>query len=127
MQHLEWFILPPVQEWYYKKRHGDYRSLPPYRAGCEPAGYRSMDLVYPAEQVKLFIPTELKGERGRVVFEAVHRNPEAIIYWHLDNEYITETRFIHQVELLPGEGIHRITLVDDNGEELVRNFEVVEP
>jgi penicillin-binding protein 1C len=127
MKHVSWFILPPVQEWYYRKKHSDYTILPQYRKGCEPVGYRSMGLIYPAEKVKVFIPTELKGEKGRVVFEAVHRNPEAVIYWHLDNDFVAETRYNHQVELLPGPGLHCITLVDENGEELIRNFEVVEP
>jgi penicillin-binding protein 1C len=127
INHIAWFVLPPVQEWYYRKRHIDYKPLPRYRADCDPQGYRSMDLVYPAEKVKIFVPTELKGEKGRVVFEAVHRNPDAVIYWHLDNDFVAETRYMHQVELLPGAGTHRITIVDGNGEELVRSFEVVEP
>jgi penicillin-binding protein 1C len=127
MIHVSWFILPPVQEWYYRKRHSDYKLLPVFMKGCEPAGNRSMGLIYPAEKVKVFIPKELQGDKGRVVFEAVHRNPEAIIFWHLDDEYIAQTRFIHQVELLPDAGFHRITLVDEYGEELTRNFEVVEP
>ena len=28
------------------------------------------------------------GEKGRVVFEAVHTDPDALIYWHLDNQFI---------------------------------------
>lgn len=127
MKHVSWFVLPPIQEWYYKKRHSNYKVLPLYRRGCEPAGSRSMDLIYPSEKVKIFIPKELQGEKGRVVFEAVHRNPDAVIYWHLDNNFVEQTRYIHQVELLPGKGYHRIILVDENGEELVRDFEVVEP
>ncbi len=127
MQHVSWFILPPVQEWYYRKRHTDYQLLPSYRSGCEPSGARSMGLIYPAANVKVFIPKELQGEKGRVVFEAVHRNPDAVIYWHLDEQFITQTRYIHQVELLPSPGLHRITLVDDQGEELIRTFEAVEP
>jgi penicillin-binding protein 1C len=127
MVHLLWFVLPPIQEWYYKKRHADYSSLPPFKKGCEPDHQKSMDLVYPREEVRVFIPVELTGKKGRVIFEAVHNNPEAVIYWHLDNQYLTSTRHIHQIELLPEPGYHILTLVDETGEELIRNFQAVEP
>lgn len=127
MVHLSWFVLPPVQEWYYKKRHQEYKSLPPFKKGCEPSGQQSMDLIYPREEIKVFIPVDLSGKKGRVIFEAVHYDPNAIIYWHLDNKFITATRNIHQVELLPEAGHHVLTLVDDAGEELIRRFEAVEP
>jgi penicillin-binding protein 1C len=127
MIHVSWFILPPIQEWYYKKHHSDYKLLPPYKSGCEPENQRLMDLIYPREEVKIYIPRELSGNKGRVVFEAVHTDPDAFIYWHLDNQFAAATKFIHQVELLPAPGKHILILVDENGEELIKRFEVVEP
>jgi penicillin-binding protein 1C len=127
MKHEPWFVLPPVQEWYFKKRHSDYKGLPPYKKECETASRRSMDLVYPTDGLKLYIPRGLNGNKERVVFEAVHSDPDAVIYWHLDDAYITSTQYIHQVELLPSTGRHLLVLVDENGEELIRKFEVVGP
>ena len=127
MNHVSWFVLPPIQEWYYKKHHSDYKPLPHYRSGCEPGNQKSMDLVYPREEVTIYVPRELNGKKGRVVFEAVHTDPDAFIYWHLDNQFITATKYIHQVELLPAPGKHTLVLVDGNGEELIKNFEAVEP
>ena len=31
---VSWFVLPPVQEWYYCRNHSDYRKLPPFRPDC---------------------------------------------------------------------------------------------
>lgn len=126
MVHLSWFVLPPIQEWYYKKRHADYQSLPPFRRDCEPIGQKSMDLIYPREEIKVYIPVELVGKKGRIIFEAVHTNPEAVIYWHLDDRFITSTKYIHQVELLPEPGDHVLILVDETGEELIRKFKAVD-
>jgi penicillin-binding protein 1C len=126
MVHLSWFVLPPLQEWYYKRRHGDYKGLPPYKRGCEPINQRSMDLVYPRDEIRVYIPVGLDGRKGRIIFEAVHNNPEAVIYWHLDEQFITSTRYIHQVELLPLPGEHVLTLVDETGEELIRKFRAVD-
>jgi penicillin-binding protein 1C len=127
MQHVSWFVLPPVQEWYYKKHHADYKPLPPYHINCQPDNQRSMDLIYPREEVRIFVPRTLDGNRGRVVFEAVHTDQHGVIYWHLDDQFVATTRYMHQVELLPAPGKHRLILVDEKGEELIRTFEVVEP
>ncbi|MBN2812756.1 MAG: penicillin-binding protein 1C [Bacteroidales bacterium] len=127
MVHQPWFVLPPVQEWYFIQHHADYRKLPPYLDGCESVGRRSMDLIYPGQGLKIYIPRGLGGNKERVVFEAVHTNPDALIFWHLDDQYITTTQYVHQVQLLPEPGVHRLVLVDESGEELVRNFEAVEP
>jgi penicillin-binding protein 1C len=127
MQHRSWFVLPPIQEWYYRKRHTDYKLLPPGIPGCHDNIGLPMELVYPEKNVKIFIPRELSGQKGKVVFEAVHRNAEATIYWHLDHTLIGVTTFIHQVEIQPEPGKHQIILVDDNGTELIRNFTIMEP
>ena len=125
MIHEPWFILPPVQEWYYRKKHSGYRMMPPFRKDCAPTAEGYMGLVYPAEKARIFIPVELKGNKGRVVFEAVHRYQDALIFWHLDGKFMTCTRNIHQVELYPDPGKHTLVLVDENGEELVRHFTIV--
>jgi penicillin-binding protein 1C len=125
MVHTAWFVLPPVEEWYYHRNHPGYRVLPPYKKGCEPDRTGSMDLIYPRENSTIFIPVELSGNKGRVIFEAVHRNGEAVIYWHLDGKFITLTRHIHQVEVMPEPGKHTLVLVDDQGEELVRHFSIL--
>ncbi|HBG86342.1 MAG TPA: hypothetical protein DDW62_02205, partial [Marinilabiliaceae bacterium] len=30
-----YFVLPPLMEWYYRKYHPEYITLPPYKAGFE--------------------------------------------------------------------------------------------
>jgi penicillin-binding protein 1C len=111
----------------YKRHHSNYKSLPTFGKGCELSGKKSMDLIYPREATKIFVPVSLKGEKGRVVFEAVHSNPKATIYWHLDHDFLAVTTRIHQVSLSPASGNHLLTLVDENGEEIIRHFTTLEP
>jgi len=61
-----------------------------------------------------------------VVFEAAHRDPLARVFWHLDDEYQGETVELHQMALAPRAGPHRLVLVDELGESVVRRFTVVE-
>ena len=58
--------------------------------------------------------------------EVAHRNPEAIIHWHLDELYLGHTTVIHQMEFMAEEGLHTLTLVDSQGNILEKTFEVVE-
>jgi penicillin-binding protein 1C len=123
--HKSWFVLPPIQEWYYKNKHHEYRVLPPYKPGCGQEDIPSMELIYPRDVVRIYIPVQLDGTKSRVVFEAAHRRPETAIYWHIDDKFIAKTQYIHQVEVLPSGGWHRLTLVDENGETVTKKFLVI--
>jgi penicillin-binding protein 1C len=124
--HQNWFVLPPVQEYYFKAKNITYKTLPPFRADCQPAqAVAGMELIYPKPNAKIFIPRDLDGKPGSTIFELAHRNPEAIIYWHLDGEFIGETKKIHNLALNPTEGKHLLTIVDETGETLERSFEII--
>jgi penicillin-binding protein 1C len=126
MVHENRFVLPPVQEYYFKAKHLSYKSLPPYRADCQTGStVINMELVYPKFNARIFIPRELDGQPGSTIFELAHRNANATVYWHLDDEFIGETKRIHHMELNPTEGKHTLTLVDHFGETLERSFEII--
>jgi penicillin-binding protein 1C len=130
MRHEPWFVLPPAEEWFYRRRHGDYLPLPPWRADCEEAARafaarKSMDLLYPRAASSLYVPVNLGARRGRTVFEAIHRDPGATVYWHLDADFLGETREFHKLAADPAPGRHVLLLVDDKGERLEQAFEVL--
>jgi len=126
MEHTPWFVLPPVWEWYYKTGHPLYRPLPKWLPGCEKDISRNpMEFIYPAENTKLYVPVELDGSPGSIVFEAAHHNENAIIYWHLDEEYLGLTRQPHQLSIQPKGGKHLLTLVDDQGNVLKKWIRVL--
>ncbi len=121
-----WFVLPPAMETHYRRFHADYRPPPPYRPDCRAAvgaaGSASLSFVYPREGAAVYVPVEMDGTVGRVVFEAAHRDPAARVFWHLDDEYQGETRDIHQMALAPRPGPHVLVLVDERGETVRRRF-----
>ena len=125
MVNASWFVLPPVMEWFYRRKDPRYRVLPPFLPGCAGGNEMPMELIYPKETRQVFIPRGLDGQLSRVVFEAAHREAGATIYWHLDDRYLGETSLIHQMEFLAPEGMHTLTLVDSHGNILEKRFEVV--
>jgi penicillin-binding protein 1C len=127
MTHANWFVLPPAEEYFYRRQHAEYRPLPAWRADCAAAAAArgSLALLYPDTNARVLIPRELDGSRGRTVFEAVSRRRDATIYWHLDDRYLGETHTFHQQSLDIDPGEHILTLVDEKGERVARRFQVL--
>lgn len=125
MTHRSWFVLPPGMEWYYRTRNPTYKELPAFRPDCRTAGHSSMELIYPKQESRIFVPVELDEETGKTVFRAAHRKSDAMIYWHLDDQYMGSTTGIHQFGLAPAPGTHTLTLVDENGESISQKFEII--
>lgn len=126
MAHVPWFVLPPIQEFYYRSKYLSYKTLPPFRKDCAPPNTNAgMDLIYPKANAKLFIPRDIQGNPGSSIFELAHHNPSATVHWHLDGEYLGATRKVHHFPVSPASGSHVITLVDELGQSLERTFEVV--
>ena len=125
MVHKSWFVLPPAMEWYYKQKNHDYIPLPAFKPGCSGDDGKVMELLYPSAEAKIYVPLEINGTRGKTVFSAAHRKPGIKIFWSLDDEYVATTSSFHQVALSPAIGKHIITLVDQNGESVSRQFEIL--
>lgn len=121
-----WFVLPPAQEWYFKKQNPFYKSLPPVKLNCGNDDVLPMEIVYPADVYKIYIPRELDGTIGKFVLEVAHRNPKATLFWHLDDKFIAQTHYFHQLAVSPGAGWHKITIVDNEGNNLEKKFQILE-
>jgi len=121
-----WFVLPPAMEYFYRQKHPGYRPLPPFAPGCSPDRTRlEMEFIYPTNGIRIFIPRDHTGEKTHVIAEAVHRDPSEKLFWHLDEEYITSTKYIHQTEILASPGSHRLTIVDESGNMASCSFTII--
>ena len=129
MIHQAFFVLPPSQEAYYKSRNPDYRLLPPFRSDCLSSisenKVKNMELIYPKFNTKIYVPINLDETPSSTVFEITHRIPNATVYWHLDGQFIAETKQFHEVAFNPSPGKHHLVLVDEKGERLERSFEIL--
>lgn len=126
IKQVTWFVLPTVVEQYYKVNHPNYVSLPEYQANCRNGiNETTMAFIYPKPGSKIYIPKEIDGQRGKSIFEASHRRQSATLFWHLDDDFLGETRDIHQLSLEPKAGKHTLTIVDEIGAQITLSFEVL--
>lgn len=117
-----WFTLPPVWEWYYKQYHPEYKPLPPFKAGCGEDTFQPMQFIYPPMNARIKLPKQLDGSKGFLTVELAHNNPNATVFWHLDETYQAQTQDFHKISLQPAAGKHSLTAVDGEGNTISTTF-----
>lgn len=117
-----WFTLPPVWEWYYKQHHPEYKPLPPFKAGCGEDTFQPMQFIYPPMNARIQLTKQLDGSKGFVTVELAHSNPNATVFWHLDDTYQAQTQDFHKISLQPLPGKHSLTAVDGEGNTVSTTF-----
>ena len=113
-----WFSLPPLIEFYYKRTHAIYKVLPPFRNDCRSTNAAPMEFIYPKNESRISLTKNFEGKQNEVVLKLAHTKPETQVYWYLDDLFISQTKYFHEIGLIPGLGKHKITVVDALGNEV---------
>ncbi len=121
----KWFVLPPVMEWYYKNQHIEYLALPPYRSDCSGATSATMDFIYPKTNSKIYLTKNFNGQIQPVILKIAHTNRETEVFWYVDQVYKGSTKTFHEMPIMPSEGFHYITVVDETGFEIRKKIDIV--
>jgi len=111
MEMKAYFILPPLQKHFFKQQHADYLEPPVDNNTAD-----KIKFIYPTDGSVILLP-ETDGERNALICKATHINPSSTIFWHFDNNFVDATRDLHQIQLFPQPGVHRLTIIDDFGSE----------
>lgn len=126
IRHEPWFVLPPAMEYYYRRNHPQYRPMPPALPGCGVSHpVAPMQIIYPSPNAAVYLPRLADGRKGELIAEVAHREPGAIVYWHIDGVYIGMSTHIHKMALKPNLGPHTLLLLDDQGNTLECQFIVM--
>lgn len=112
------FLLPPAMEWYYRQRHPEYTGV----SGI--VDDSPMQFISPEKGSVVWIPRQLDGSVQGIIIQLAHRRASSTVWWHLDQNYVGETRFIHQMQLNPPPGKHTVTAVDEEGNSVSLPFTV---
>ena len=125
-QSVSWFSLPATAEYFYKNHDPNYRTLPPFMDGCGVVEQEEeMAIIYPKKNSSIYVPVNFNEEREKVVFEATHIIKDMKLFWHMDNTYLGETEIIHEMSIIPSEGEHVLTVMDEKGNSRIVKFEVI--
>ncbi|MBP2833152.1 penicillin-binding protein 1C [Aquimarina sp. U1-2] len=124
MIHQPWFVLPPLQGYYFKMNNAQYQPLPPYHPDCSWEAETKMDFIFPKANSTVYLPKGFDGKTNAVVLKVVHTNSEASLYWYLDTTFIGTTKQFHEMPIAPEPGTYLVTVLDEQGNELKRMIEI---
>ncbi|WP_303277054.1 penicillin-binding protein 1C [Flavivirga aquimarina] len=124
--HKPWFVLPPLMAYYYKTKNPFYKPLPKFRSDCIGTQAVSMEFIYPKENNTIFLPKDFDGKTNDLVLKIAHSKPESNLFWYVDATFIGSTKDIHDMAIIPKQGEHIITVVDEFGNEAKRKITISE-
>lgn len=118
------FVLPPLLEFYYKKNHPQYQTLPPLRVDCLLSEQPNMAFIYPKNKSRVSLPKNFEGKNNELILKLVHTNANSKVFWYLDAQFIGETVNLHEMGILPNKGTHKITAVDALGSDIALEISI---
>jgi len=125
MKHKKWFSLPPLMEYYYQKKHSEYKPLPPYLKECITNNENQMEFIYPKANAKIYLPKDFDEKTNPLILKITHRNAKAIVFWYLDAKYLGQTKDIHEMQVFAKKGKHLLTVIDQYGNETKQWIEII--
>jgi penicillin-binding protein 1C len=95
-------------------RLGD--RLPPHNPTCPVQDdTQPLQIVYPRENARLWLPRDLDGSRQQLVMRVAHRNADPSLFWYLDDRFIGNTHSRHTRAATVDRGWHTLEVVDATG------------
>ena len=119
------FTLPSYMEYYYKEGHLEYASLPDFHPGCSRED-NPLKIIYPTQNVKIFLPKSGGQQENKVIMKAYHRDPEGILYWFINDNYLGNTTHgKHEVPFFGKRGMYQLQITDQHGNNDSMQFEIL--
>lgn len=83
-----------------------------------------MQFIYPKNNSVIFLSKDFDGKTNSLILKIAHSKPKSKIYWYLNDLFIGITSDIHDFAIIPKEGKHKITAVDEFRKEIKRNLTI---
>ncbi|WP_043706715.1 penicillin-binding protein 1C [Tenacibaculum ovolyticum] len=126
MKTKSWFVLPPLMAHYYKQKNASYSTLPNYRSDCSLLENNTMDFVFPTKyRSKISLTKGVDNKVNAVILKVTHASADATLYWYLNDVFIGNTNQYHEQAIIPVKGNHKITVIDNLGNEKTRLIEIL--
>lgn len=101
------------------------QRYPPHNSTCPTLGGDSpVDIIYPSQAARLFVPRDIDGTYQRVTLRAAHSASDATLYWYLDQAFLGATVGDHTVSADIARGRHTLQVIDHAGHARQVSFTV---
>ncbi len=114
--HVNLFIVPPLVKEIMQLSGKKVDEIPLHSVNCPHVmDENRLEIVYPVNGIKIFVPRDLDGSYEKIVLSAKHQHPSSQLFWFIDGKFLGETINLHQytIDITPGK--HKLTIQDDEG------------
>jgi penicillin-binding protein 1C len=122
---MEARLVYPPHVMQFLRQHGQQVTrIPPHNPACPVYKQEGiLEILYPQEDSRIWIPRGIEGSLQRVIAQAVHRDRDCRVFWYVDGMYAGESKNKHDKALLLVNGTHTLEVVDEYGNRSVRHFQ----
>ncbi len=100
-------------------------SLPPHKSDCPAqAELLPLQILYPQQNARLWIPRDFDGNRQKLTLRAAHRERSRMLYWYLDGRFLGSSKYRHVKAAALTGGWHTLEVVDEIGNRDRKRFYV---
>jgi penicillin-binding protein 1C len=117
-------VYPPEVVQFLRENGRAVSEAPRHKRNCP--SYTAEDIVqvlYPQNKSRLWVPRDLDGKLEKVTLRAAHRDRGSLLYWYLDDRYLGTSRNHHVFSCLLSKGAHILEVVDEDGNRAKVRFE----
>ncbi|MCZ2102669.1 MAG: hypothetical protein LC107_14160, partial [Chitinophagales bacterium] len=119
------FVLPSYMEYYYKESHIEYQGVPEFSPTCN-RDDAPLKIIYPTDDIKIFLPKSGHNEGNPMIMKAYHRDPKALLYWFVNEQYLgTTSNGQHEIIFHGQKGNYQIQINDQYGNSDMLRFEII--
>lgn len=109
-------VYPPDVVQYLRGRGEIVYDIPPHHPDCPAQNdQKPLQILYPQENARLWVPRDFGGELQKIVLKTAHRQDDVKIYWYLNEHYLGSTEDRHEMAVSLEKGWHVLEVVDERG------------
>jgi len=113
---MQLLFYPPDVVQYLRARGQLINDIPPHNPACPAQTERlALQILYPQEDARLWVPRDFGGTLQKVTMRVAHRENQRVIFWYLDNHYLGNTINRHEKAVDLTKGWHVLEVVDETG------------
>jgi len=113
---LQLLIYPPDVVQYLRASGQLINDIPPHNPACPVQTERlALQILYPQEDARLWVPRDFGGTLQKVTMRVAHREKQRVIFWYLDDHYLGDTTNRHEKAVDLTKGWHVLEVVDETG------------
>ena len=117
----------PSRSRYYLQEEAVFVERPPMHPSCRDFEQKqTVKIIYPEDGLEIYQPNIGDGQRNPFVVQAFHENEDEKVFWHLDGQFLGETKSIHERKISCSAGIHKVLIIDEEGNRDQIEFRIVE-